>query len=120
MRAGRWLRRHRVWVVAGAATAVATMVGLVSVMGLQFHANRRLEAANKAESRAHDLAERRLAVAMEAIRGYHSGFTDDALSQDPKMEPLRNNLVGTALDFYRKLGDLLEEGQDATDARPTG
>jgi serine/threonine-protein kinase len=113
MRAGRWLRRHRVWVVGGAATAVATVVGLVSVMGLQFQANRRLRAANEAESRAHDLAERRLAIAMEAIRGYHSGFADEALAQDPKMEALRNKLLGTALEFYRKLGGLLEEGQDA-------
>src|SRR5262249_41560911 len=112
-RAGRWLRRHRVWVVAGTAAAVATVIGLVAVMGLQFQANRRLRAANEAEGRAHDLAERRLSVAMEAIRGYHSGFADEALSQDPKMEPLRNKLVGTALDFYRNLGDLLEEGQDA-------
>src|SRR6516165_7866117 len=111
--AGRWLRRHRVWVVAGTATAVATVIGLVAVMGLQFQANRRLRAANEAESRAHNLAERRLSVAMEAIRGYHSGFADETLAQDPKMEPLRNKLGGTALHFYRKLSDLLEEGQDA-------
>ena len=112
MRAGRWLRRHRVWVVAGAATTVATVVGLVTVMGLQYQANYRLKEANKAENRARDLAQRRLSVAMEAIRGYHSGFADETLAQDPKMEPLRNKLLGTAVDFYKKLGDLLEEGQD--------
>jgi eukaryotic-like serine/threonine-protein kinase len=113
IRAGRLLRRHRVLVVASAATAVAAMVGLVSVMGLQFQANRRLSAANEAKTRAHDLAERRLAVAMDAIRGYHSGFADDLLAHDPKMEPLRIKLLGTALDFYEKLRAMLEEGQDA-------
>jgi serine/threonine-protein kinase len=112
-RAGRWLRRHRVWLAAGAATALATVVGLVMVMGLQFQANRRLRAANQSERQAHDLAQRRLAVAMKAIRGYHSGFADDTLARDAKMESLRTKLLGTALDFYRTLGDLLEEGQDA-------
>jgi serine/threonine-protein kinase len=112
-RARRWARRHRSLVSGAAAALLAGVACLVAVMGLQFQANRRLRAANEAETRAHDLAERRLSIAMEAIRGYHGGFADEALARDPKMEPLRNKLLGTAVDFYRKLGDLLEEGQDA-------
>jgi serine/threonine-protein kinase len=111
-RARRWARRHRSLVSGAAAALLAGVACLVAVMGLQFQANSRLKAANQSERRAHDLAQRRLAVAMTAIRGYHSGFADDTLARDPKMEPLRNKLLSTALEFYKRLGDLLEEGQD--------
>ena len=46
MRAGRWMRRHRTWLIAASAAALMTLVGLGAVATVQVQANRDLTRHN--------------------------------------------------------------------------
>ena len=48
-------------------------------------------------------AEARYALAREAIETFYTGASVDVLLREPRMRELRGKLLGTALQFYRKL-----------------
>ena len=92
-RAGRWIRRHRTWVIAASAAALATLVGLGAVATVQARANRDLTrhnsdllAANRRENAARSQAEARFALARDAIEAYYTGASEDVLLKEPQLE----------------------------------
>ena len=116
LRARRWLRRHRTWLTAGAVAVVVALVALVATVTVQGRANRELRAANASEQRARRQAQARFALARDAIRTLHTGASEDLLLKEPQFEALRGKLLRTALDFYRKLQEVIEGSQDTDPA----
>jgi hypothetical protein len=41
-------------------------------------------------------------MALEAIKIYYTGVSEDMLLKEPQMKSLRDKLLGTAVDFYKK------------------
>ena len=46
--------------------------------------------------------------ALDAIRTLHTGASEDLLLKEPQFEAIRNKLLRTVLDFYRKLQEEME------------
>ncbi len=114
-RAGRWLRRHRTWVIAASSAAVVMLLGLSAVATVQARAyrdlmryNTDLLVANRRESAARSQAEARFALARDAIEAYYTGASEDVLLKEPQLDDLRKKLLGSALGFYQKLQGVLE------------
>src|SRR5262249_30558037 len=55
----------------------------------------------------------RFALAREAIEAYYTGASEDVLLKQAELKSLRAKLLGSALEFYRKLQATLEEGREA-------
>src|SRR5262249_45750450 len=66
----------------------------------------RNEQAARAEAQA------RLALAREAIKTYYTGVSEDMLLKEPQMKALRDKLLKSALDFYKRLQELLKDNPD--------
>jgi tetratricopeptide (TPR) repeat protein len=132
----RWCGRNRA--VAGLAVAVVLVFlsGFVGVATQWYRAeahlraeerqrkeaekNLQLEVAARAEAQkasARERAARRhsqaqLAVALEAIKTYHTGLSRDVLLKEPRLEGLRTHLLGTALKLYERLKAELDQDTD--------
>jgi serine/threonine-protein kinase len=109
-RAGRWLRRHRTLAAAAAAAALVALVGLGAALGLQARANADLRAAN-------DRERARFELALEAIKTYHTGVSEDVLLREEQFQGLRRQLLKGAADFYARLEQLLAGQQDTRSRR---
>jgi serine/threonine-protein kinase len=109
-RAGRWLRRHRTLAAAAAAAALVALVGLGAALGLQARANAELRAAN-------DRERARFELALEAIKTYHTGVSEDVLLKEEQFQGLRRRLLKGAADFYAKLEQLLAGQPDTRSQR---
>jgi serine/threonine-protein kinase len=105
VRAGRWVKRHRVLVTGAAAAGLMALVGLAVVLGLQSRANRALRAANERETARFDLA-------MDAIKLFHGEVSEDVLLKEQQLDGLRTKLLRGAADFYGKLEELLQGQTD--------
>jgi serine/threonine-protein kinase len=121
-RARRWMRRNRTAVTAAAVALVAALAGLGAVAGVQAKANGELKVLNSRLNRSNnELAaekarvQERFDLALEAIRSFHTGVSEDFLLKEAQFRSLRDRLLNSAGDFYGKLGALL---RDATD-RPS-
>jgi serine/threonine-protein kinase len=95
-RTRRWVRRRRTALTAAAAATLVALVGLAVMLALQARANRDLSAANDRERARFDLA-------MEAIKRFHTGVSQDLLLKEPQFHRLRTKLLGDAREFYGKL-----------------
>jgi serine/threonine-protein kinase len=104
-RTRRWIRRRRTAVTAAAAATLVALIGLFLVLGVQVGANRDLKAANDRERARFDLA-------MEAIKSYHTGASEDLLLKEPQFQALRTKLLHGAREFFGKLETLLEGHTD--------
>jgi serine/threonine-protein kinase len=127
----RWLTRHRTGVTGLGAAVLAGMVGLSAVLAVQTRANADLKAANAdlraANARAADanaeLTRSRAAVqgrydlAVEAIKTFHTGVSEDFLLKEEKFKALRDRLLKSASDFYGKLSALLGKETDLASRR---
>jgi serine/threonine-protein kinase len=125
-RAGRWARRNRSLMMAGAATVLMALAGLAAVLAVQTRANGQLRQANvnlgianakvtraNADLQAAGERERqRFDLALEAIRRYHSDVSEDFLLKQEQFKDLRDRLLRDAIDFYRKLEGLLADQTD--------
>jgi serine/threonine-protein kinase len=96
----RWSRRHRTTVTAAAVAIFAVLAGLGAVAAVQTKANAELRAANKR-------VEDRYGLAVEAIKTFHTGVSEDFLLKEDQFKELRNRLLKSAADFYGKLSALL-------------
>jgi serine/threonine-protein kinase len=107
-RAWMWCRRHPLTAALATGLALAVIVGSAASTALWLRAERnfRSEQAARAEAQA------RLGLALEAIRTYYTGVSEDVLLKEPQLEALRNRLLGTALDFYRRLQKSLQGNPD--------
>jgi serine/threonine-protein kinase len=96
----RWLTRHRTSVTGAAAAALAALVGLGAVAAVQMRANAELTRSKAAVQARYDLA-------VEAIKTFHTGVSEDFLLKQDQFRELRDPLLKSAADFYGKLGALL-------------
>jgi eukaryotic-like serine/threonine-protein kinase len=98
LRLGRWTRRHRSLVTGAAGLLIAATIGLAIGAVL-------LERANARSERRRQEAELHYALARDAVDRFFIRVSDDRLLNEPRMEPLRKELLEMARDFYQKLVD---------------
>jgi eukaryotic-like serine/threonine-protein kinase len=133
-RARRWGRRNRTAVVAVASALLMALVGTASVLAVQTAANRNLQTANTnlftANARttkanndlmaANDRERERFDLAMDAIKTFHSGVSDDVLLKKKEFRELRTKLLLGAKNFYGRLESLLANHSDRHSRRALG
>ena len=130
-RARRWGRRNRTAVAAAVAALVVGVVGLSGVAAVQTHAradiaralasetraNTALAAANKELSRSQAAVQTRYDLALDAIKTFHTGVSEDFLLREDRFKEIRDRLLKSASDFYGKLGALLGKETDLASRR---
>ena len=111
---------------AAAVALVAGVVGLSAVLAVQTQAKAEIAAALGRETQANEglatanaeLSASRAAVqarydlAVEAIKTFHTGVSEDFLLKEEQFKELRDRLLKSAADFYGKLGALLGKETD--------
>jgi tetratricopeptide (TPR) repeat protein len=107
-------RRKRRWQLAAAGMVVLALLaglgGLAAFLRAQKQANADLQAANQREHERFELA-------LEAIKTFHTGVSEDALLKEEEFKSLRERLLGEAARFYGKLQRMLEGQPDAASQR---
>jgi eukaryotic-like serine/threonine-protein kinase len=130
-RVSRWLTRHRTAVTGAAAALLAGVVGLCVVLAVESAANARLSASLKRETdandalatvnaeleRSKDAVQARYALAVEAVKAFHTGVSEDFLLREERFKGHRDRLLKSASDFYAKLGALLGRETDVASRR---
>ena len=130
-RVRRWAKRNRTAMTGAAVALVAGVVGLSAVLAVQTRAKADLAASLTRERRAStalaasntDLTRSRAAVqarydlAMDAIKTFHTGVSEDFLLKEEKFQELRNRLLTSASEFYGRLGGLLGKETDPASLR---
>ncbi len=113
----RWLTRHRTGVTGAAAAVLAGVVGLSAVLAVQARANLALADTNTALLAANAKIEARYNLAVEAIKTFHTGVSEDFLLKEERFKELRDRLLKAAADFYGRLGALLDKETDIASRR---
>ena len=113
----RWLTRHRTGVTGAAAALLAGVVGLSAVLAVQARANAALADKNTALLAANAKIAARYNLAVDAIKTFHTGVSEDFLLKEDKFKDLRDRLLKSAADFYEKLGALLKDDTDLPSRR---
>ncbi len=122
----RWLTRHRTSVTGFAAAGLALLLGLAAVAVVQARgrtdlmaknaelgaANRKVLVANRDLEEANEKTRRRYELAVEAVRTFHTGVSQDVLLKEDQFKDLRHRLLKSAADFYERLGGLLRAEPD--------
>ena len=111
-RARRWANRNRTAVTAAAVALVAGVVGLSAVLVVS--ADQR---ANAELTRSRAAVQARYDLAVEAIRTFHTGVSEDFLLKQDQFKDVRDRLLKSASDFYGKLGRLLGQESDPASRR---
>jgi len=109
-RARRWAKRNRTAVTAAAVALVAGVVGLAAVLAVQTRAKADLARSRTAVQARYDLA-------VEAIKTFHTGVSEDFLLKQEQFKEVRDPLLTSASDFYGKLGALLGKESDLASRR---
>ncbi len=139
-RVGRWARQHRTMVAAVLAGLLVATISLGLVLAVQSRANDKLREANALANRinhslveanarearsnqelqAASLRERaRFDLALDALRTFHNGVSDDPLLREAEFAGLRSRLLQGAIAFYRRLEFQLAEQHDRTSREAT-
>ena len=130
-RFSKFVRRHRGQVMATTLVSLALLGGLAAVAAVQTAANARLAASLTRETKANsalniantELTTSRAAVqarydlAVDAIKTFHTGVSEDFLLKQEQFKDLRDRLLKSASDFYGKLGALLGKESDPASRR---
>ena len=96
-RLGRWARKHRAAVLAGGGVLTAIAMSLAIGVVLLNAANQR--------------AEQNFDIARKAIRDYYIVVSEETLLDQPGMQPLRDQLLRQALEYYKQFL-AAEQGDD--------
>ena len=129
-RARRWARRNRTAVAAATVAVVAAVIGLSAVLVVQTRAKgdlaRSLDretAANTELVRSRAAVQARYDLAVEAVKTFHTGVSEDFLLKEDKFKELRDRLLMSASAFYGRLGlswvSRLIRHRDGHCSRPT-
>jgi serine/threonine-protein kinase len=105
VRAGRWVKRHRVGVSASVAALVMAAACLGAATGL-------LLRAYKETGLQRDKARDRFEIAREAVDRFSTQVSESTELKAHGLESLRRELLNSAVDFYRRLAE-----QEASDPR---
>jgi serine/threonine-protein kinase len=112
-KARRWAKRNRTAVTGAVVALVAGVIGLSTVLAVQTRANAELAAANRR-------VEQRYTLALEAIKTFHTGVSEDVLLKNDNLKPLRDRLLKDAARFYERLGGQLSGQPDRPSRRALG
>ena len=124
-RAWLWCKRKPVVAALAAAVLIAVVGGTAAVIAVQAGANRALATKNtalteslnrEAETRTNGWSSD-TRLAMDAIKTFHTGVSEDFLLKEPQFKGLRDRLLNAAGDFYDKLNRVLETTADAASRR---
>jgi eukaryotic-like serine/threonine-protein kinase len=126
-RVRKFVRRHRGRVLAAGLLLLALLAGIAgTTWGLirAAKANAELATTNAELARTNaDLTRSRAAVqerfelAVDAIKTFHTGVSEDFLLKQEQFKELRDRLLNSAADFYGKLGALLGQETDVASRR---
>jgi tetratricopeptide (TPR) repeat protein len=107
-------RRKRRWQLAAAGAVVLALLagvgGLAAFLQAQKQANAELRAAN-------DREHQRFELALDAIKTFHTGVSEDDLLKQAEFKVLRERLLREAARFYGRLQEMLEGQPDASSRR---
>jgi serine/threonine-protein kinase len=106
--AWRWARRNPVVASLAAGLLLALGVGLAGVTWQWRQAVANLKAADVANRKA----QARFDLAMEAVRAFTNGASEDVILKEKALEGLRTKLLGQSQAFYEKLRRSLEGETD--------
>ena len=106
--AWRWGRRNRLVASLAAGLLLALLGGLVAVSWQWRQAVANLAAAEMANRKAQE----RFDLAMEAVRAFTTGASEDVILKEKALEGLRRKLLGQSQSFYEKLRVSLEGETD--------
>jgi serine/threonine-protein kinase len=109
-RARRWAKRNRTAVTGAVVALVAGVVGLTVVIAVQTKAKAELTRSKAAVQDRYELA-------LDAIKTFHKGVSEDFLLKEGQFKELRDRLLKSAADFYRKLGVRLGNETDVASRR---
>ena len=104
------------------ATAVSTAMMFRALAAERVAANR-LDVINRANvslTNARASIQARFDLAMEAIKTFHTGVSEDVLLSNDNLKPVRDRLLGDAAKFYKRLGGQLKSGSDQASRRALG
>ena len=116
-RARRWARRNRTAVTAAGVALLAGVVGLAAVLAVQTQAKSALADTNAELTRSQAAVLARYELAVDAIATFHTGVSEDFLLKQEQFKEVRDRLLGSACDFYGKLGALLGKDSDLASRR---
>ena len=116
-RARRWGRRNRTTVTAATVALVAGVIGLAAVLGVQTKAKAELAASNAELTSSQAAVQARYKLAVEAIKAFHTGVSEDFLLKQEQFKDVRDRLLKSASDFYGKLGALLGKESELASRR---
>ncbi len=116
---------------AVAVALVAGVVGLSAVLAVQTQAkadiarslanetraNTALAESNKELTRSQAAVQARYDLAVDAIKTFHTGVSEDFLLKQEQFKEVRDRLLKSASDFYGKLGALLGKKSDLASRR---
>ena len=95
-RARWWAQRNRTLMATAAAALLVGVLGLAAVLVVQTQANAELSRSKTAVQARYDLA-------VDAIKTFHTGVSEDFLLKEEKFKELRDRLLKSASDFYGRL-----------------
>jgi eukaryotic-like serine/threonine-protein kinase len=126
-RVRKFVSRHRGQVLAAGLVLLALVAGVAGITwGLirEAKANAELRAASAVIERtnadlaaSNDRVEARYKIAMDAIKTFHTGVSEDFLLKEPQFKALRDRLLKSAAGFYERLATLLGKETDAASRR---
>ena len=103
-RIGRWCRRNPLVAASVTAAVVSLLFGLIAATVGYVRTSLALEEARLSQARA----EESLQQARQAVDDLFTRVSEDALLNQPGMQPLRRDLLRRARDYYEKF---LKQGQ---------
>ena len=106
--AWRWARRNPAVASLAAGLLLALLAGLAGVTWQWRQAEANLSAAEAANRKA----QARFDLAMEAVRAFTTGASEDVILKEKALENLRKKLLGQSRLFYEKLTASLEGETD--------
>ena len=113
-------RRHKGQVVAASLVLLSLVLGIVgTTWGLirAAQANTALAAANSDLTVANAKVHARYELAVDAVKTFHTGVSEDFLLKQNQFKELRDRLLKSAADFYGKLSALLGNETDLASRR---
>jgi serine/threonine-protein kinase len=99
VRAKRWMRQHPSRVTAAAVLLLATVAGLMIGTVLLNRSNRLLAQQTQRAENATKAANESAQMARTAVDTYFTRVSEEKLLKEPRLDPLRKELLKLALDY---------------------